>query len=143
MTLKDIDINAVFTIKNNQSFGEHEELLEVSTEGGFYLRNGSYFLVYNEYTELGEISVLIKVSGDRVVIRRSGACQAKMEYRKDFKQEVLYQIPYGGMLIDLETEEVINGLHFDGGYLELVYKLTVNRETYHNRMRLDVAIIDE
>lgn len=141
MTLKNTEANAVFSIKNAQKFDEDDELLEVTTEGHFYMKNGSYFLLYDEYTEIGEISVMIKVSGDSVVIRRKGACSAKMEYRKGYKQEVLYSIPFGDMLIDLETESVSHQLNAGGGSLELVYKLTINQETILNHMTLYVTMI--
>lgn len=141
MTLKNTDkINAVFTIRNNQTFNDREECLEVMTEGSFYLKNGTFFLLYKEYGELGSVSVLIRAKGGVVSIKRSGACSSRMEYKENTHQEVLYSLPYGDMIIDLDTEIVDNLLNVSGGSVRLKYKLTINHEEYFNDMTIGVSL---
>jgi uncharacterized beta-barrel protein YwiB (DUF1934 family) len=140
LTLKNIDNNAVFTIRNNQTYDKDTELIEVTTEGRFYFRNGSYFLLYTEYTDLGEISVLIRAAKDTVSIRRSGACSTRMEYKSGTHQEVLYHLPFGDMVIDLDTQKVENFLTESGGNIKLKYSLTVNHEKYYNDMEIKCVL---
>ena len=114
--------------------------LEVVTEGGFYYKNGTYFLLFSEYQEIGKVSVIVRARADVVSIKRSGVCSARMEYEKGTHKEVLYSLPYGDIVIDLETDEVINLLTDDGGSLQLKYKLIVNGEEFYNDMTIDVSV---
>ena len=142
MTLKSTDkSNAVFKITNEQKFEERDDKIEVTTEGRFSFKNGAFFLVYKEYTELGEVSVLIKVLGDVVTIRRSGACSTRMEYIPGESHEIIYNVPFGKMVMELETFEIKNKLDEEkGGSLEMEYKLDINHEVYHNSMRIEISI---
>lgn len=142
MTLKNTEekYNAVFTIRNNQTFDDKTDLVEITTEGTFKIRDNMYFLMYREYTELGEVSVLIKAAKETVSIRRSGACSSRMEYEKGTKREILYHIPFGDMVMDLETEGVEVSLDENGGSICLKYKLTIGEETYLNDMELTVSV---
>ncbi len=132
--------NALFVIRNNQTFDNHSDLVEISTEGNFKKRDGMYFLIYKEYTELGEISVFIKVKDQTVSITRSGACSSKMEYIENTKKEVLYHVPFGDMVMDLETESVNADLSSDGGKIKMKYKLTIGEECYYNDMQISVKL---
>ena len=50
MTLKNTeDTNAVFKIINRQSFSDHDECIEITTEGKYYIKNGKHYLLYKEY----------------------------------------------------------------------------------------------
>lgn len=141
MTLTDIEGNAIFKIKNNQIFDDHNDCVDISTEGRFYFKNGTYFLFYKEYNDIGEVSIMIRVKGDTVVIKRSGACEARMEYRAGFKDEVIYTVPFGDIVLDLDTKKVVNELDEEnGGYFAVKYKLTVNGESYVNNLRIDVKL---
>lgn len=142
MTLKSIDEknNAVFTIRNNQTFDDKTDVVEIVTEGSYKARDGMYFLIYKEYTELGEISVLVKVLGETVSIRRTGACSSRMEYESGTRREILYHVPYGDLVMDLETENVKVSLNDDGGSINMKYKLTIGEESYLNNMTLEVRL---
>ena len=142
MTLKNTDKNnALFVIRNNQTFEDRTELVEITTEGRFSLKNGTYFLVYREYTEVGENSVILRVSGNVASMRRKGVSNARMDYIPNTHREVLYRIPYGDLVIDLYTETVENTLSEEnGGMLKLKYKLNINDEQYYNDMELKVIL---
>lgn len=142
MTSKSIEnTNAIFKIKNNQTFDDHSDCVNITTEGNFYFKNGAYYLLYKEYNDMGEISIMIRAKDDTVVIKRSGACNARMEYKKGLHQEVVYSIPFGDIMLDLDTDKVINKLdQKDGGSLQIKYKLTINHEAYINNLKIDVKI---
>lgn len=140
MTSKSIDkTNAMFEIVNVQKFKEHEDRLEVITEGRFSSRNGACYLVYKEYSDIGEVSVTVKAKDEQVTVTRSGACKAKLEYIPGEKREILYTLPFGTMVMDLETLEVKNELSsLNGGILEMKYNMIINGESYYNSMKLEV-----
>ena len=142
MTLTNTDKNnAVFKIKNNQIFDDHNDCVEIKTEGSFYFKNGTYYLMYKEYNDIGEVSIMIRVKGDTVIIKRSGACNARMEYREGLQSEVMYSVPFGNIVLDLDTKKVVNELSEEsGGYFGIKYRLTVNGESYVNNLRIEVEI---
>ena len=143
MTLKNTDkTNAVFTIKNNQTFKGDKELIEIVTEGNFYKKNDTFFLMYKEYTDLGTVSVLIKAADDAVSVKRSGVCRSKMEYRENSCQEILYTMPFGETIMNLETMKVKNSLNLSGGSIELEYKLTINQQDYYNDIVINLSVTD-
>ncbi len=139
MTLKNTeDTNAVFKIINRQSFSDHDECIEITTEGKYYIKNGKHYLLYKEYSDLGEISVMIKAEPDKVSIRRSGACTAVMNYRENIKEEVLYRLPYGNIVFDLTTNALDNCLADEGGILRIEYDIALNGEAYGNEIIIEV-----
>lgn len=142
MTLKNIDTNnALITIRNNQTYDGKSECLEITTEGRFTLKNGTYFLLYREYTEMGESSVVLRAFDDSVSMRRKGVSNARMDYKKGLHQEVLYNVPYGDLIIDLETESVEIDLNErNGGTIKITYSLGINGELYYNDMEIGITM---
>lgn len=140
MTLKNTEPNAVFTIENIQTTDEKSEPIKITTEGRFYQKNSAYYLLYTEYTELGDTSVLIRAAKDSVTIRRSGATNTKMEYVPGEQREVLYSVPFGNMVLDLKTNNLEVSLDENGGTIHLDYLLTAGGDSYHNDMCLSVEL---
>lgn len=130
--------NAVFTIKNNQSYSDHEESIEITTAGKFYLKNGKYYLLYKEYAEIGDISVVIKAEGNKVSVRRSGACSSVMNHEENCCEEILYSLPYGDIVIETKTHSVQNMLSEEGGCLMLKYDISFGGEGYSNEIIINV-----
>lgn len=138
MTLKNIEPNAVFTIENKQTADGKTEPVKITTEGRFYEKDSAYFLLYTEYTELGDTSVLIRASNECVTIKRNGATNTKMEYIPGEHREILYRVPFGNMVLDLDTKKAEVSLSQDGGTIHLEYLLTIGGDNYHNDMVLTV-----
>lgn len=142
MTLKNTDTNnAVIFIRNNQIYenGKNESL-EITTEGRFVLKNGTYFLLYKEYNEFGECSVILRISNEMVSMRRKGVSNARMDYKKGLHQEVLYTVPYGDLIIDLDTDSVEIELdETSGGKIRICYSLSISGEKYYNDMEIGIT----
>lgn len=135
------DNNAVFKIENRQTFAEHDDCIEMTIAGKFYVKNGKYYILYKEYSDIGEVSVVIKAEDGFVSIRRSGACTALMNYRENLSEEVLYKLPYGNIVLDISTKTVDCRLGEDGGELRLEYDISLNGEAYSNEMMVEVKKI--
>lgn len=132
--------NAIIKIKNNQTFAEDTDTIEITTEGRFALRNGSFYILYDEYSELGDVHVMLKAKENTATIKKSGATCTTMEYIPGESREVPYKIPYGEMYIGLKTESVKNSLNINGGVLELNYSININNEIYFNNMTVEVKL---
>lgn len=136
--MKNIEENAVIKVTNKQTFSDHEECIEITSIGKFYLKNGKFYILYKEYAEIGEVSVMVKADGNNVTIRRRGASNATMNYSEGHSEEVLYKIPYGDIVFELRTNFVDNRLSENGGVLVIDYDLVLNHEAYNNEITIEI-----
>lgn len=137
MTLKNID-NYDITICNNQKIDNDTDIIEEKCMGSFRMKNGKSYIMYKSVQEENETSVTVIVSEDCVKIRRTGAVNSEMVYRTDRKTEFMYNLPYGSMSIDIETELIKAELCDDGGEIRLVYVLIIQNERYCNDLKITV-----
>ena len=126
--------NATITITGVINSDESEKT-ELVTEGAFYFKNGSYYILYEEKEELGmaNCSVIVKVGDDEATVSRTGDFSSKMYYKTGEITEFLYHTPYGKFPVILSTQEINNNLSVLGGSLEILYSVTIsNEENYHS-----------
>lgn len=132
------DTNAVINIKNSQNFSDHDECIEITSAGKFYKKNGKFYILYKEYADIGEISVMIKAEGNKISVRRSGAGRAVMNYAENHAEEVLYRLPYGDIVLEMKTNSVYSMLNSDGGRIDIEYDIILNHEKYGNKMSIEI-----
>lgn len=134
-----MDFNSTIYVKSIIN-NEIDEAIELVTEGNFYEKDGSYYILYNENEEMGmaDCSVIIKVSDDEVSVKRKGAFSSKMIYRVGETNEFIYNMPYGTMTIILHTKEIKKNLEENGGELAVSYVLTIQEEESHNELNIRV-----
>lgn len=134
-----MEYNATICVKSIIN-DEKDDAIELTTEGNFYEKNGSYFILYNESEEMGmaDCSVMIKVTEDKVTVKRSGAFSSKMIYKPGETNEFIYNMPYGEMMIILHTKEIKKDLNDDGGELKISYTLTIQGEDNENELNIRV-----
>lgn len=132
-------INATITITGVINSDETEKT-EFITEGAFYLKNGSYYILYDEKEELGmaDCSVIVKVSENGASVNRTGAFSSKMYYKSGEVTEFLYHTPYGKFPVILSTQEIKNNLNVMGGRLEIFYSVTISNEENYHMLRIEV-----
>lgn len=131
--------NATITITSVINSDEAEKT-EFITEGAFYFKNGSYYILYDENEELGmaNCSVIVKVSEDRASVSRTGDFASKMNYKAGEATEFLYHTPYGKFPVILSTQEIKNNLNVMGGRLEIIYSVTINSEENYHVLGIEV-----
>lgn len=132
-------INATITITSIINSDEAEKT-EFITEGAFYFKNGSYYILYDEKEELGmaNCSVIVKASEDVASVNRTGDFSSKMYYKKGEATEFLYHTPYGKFPVILSTQEIKNNLNVMGGKLEIIYSVTINNEENFHVLGIEV-----
>jgi len=126
--------NATLTITSVINSDEADKM-EFVTDGAFYLKNGSYYILYDEKEEMGmaDCSVTIKVSDSEVSISRKGEFSSKMLYKTGEASEFLYNTPYGRFPVILTTQEINSNLNVMGGRIEILYGITIsNEENFHS-----------
>lgn len=135
--MKNID-NYDITIYNNQKIDNDTDIIEEKCTGSLHIKNGKSYIMYKAGQEGTKTSVTVIVSEDYVKIRRTGAVNSEMLYRTDRKTSFMYNLPYGSMSIDIETELIEAQLCDDGGEIRLVYVLIIQNERYYNDLKITV-----
>ena len=133
--MKNID-NYDITIYNNQKIDN--DIIEEKCTGSFRIKNGKSYIMYKAVQEGANTSVTVIVSENCVKIRRTGAVNSEMLYRTDRKTSFMYNLPYGSMSINIETELIEAQLCDDGGEIRLVYVLIIQNERYYNDLKITV-----
>lgn len=129
--------NATLTIT---SVINNDEKIELITDGAFYFKNGSYYILYDEKEEMGmaNCSVTVKVSDKEVTISRKGDFSSKMLYKTGEASEFLYNTPYGRFPVILDTQKIENNLSVMGGKIEILYSVTIRDEENFHSLKIEV-----
>lgn len=115
--------------------------MEMVSDAKYSCRCGKHYIMYNEdLTGTGQDSVTtVKVDGEDVYIKRSGAISSYMTYQKGRSNTCLYQFDYGKIVIENFTHEVYMELDKHGGWINLHYDLDMGGKKSDNHMRISVT----
>ncbi len=125
MTLKNSKENATITLISKQFSDGDEDKLEFTTAGGFYEKDGKFFVTYSEHSDMGmgDSRVLLKIEPEAVTMRRMGDFATVMVYKKGEITDFCYKVPFGELNMKIKTQSIINSLKADGGRLFFSYML--------------------
>lgn len=131
--------NAMINIKSMRDNDEND-VIELISEGGFYEKNGNWYIFYDEKQEMGmaNCSVMIKINEEETVVTRKGDFYSKMIYRTGEKNEFLYNTPYGAMPMLMRTHKNSHDFNEKGGVLELEYSIIFQDENSKNKLTVTV-----
>ena len=124
------------TVKTAIYSGKEKETFELTTFGRYYTKASSSYLQYDEVMEEGDVHTTVKISGDEVLILRSGAIKMRLHFLLNKKTPGDYKTPYGL----LETSALTKRLdtNFDEneqrGHVDLLYDMAIqgtSAGTYH------------
>mgnify|MGYP002514596723 CR=1 FL=1 len=117
--------DVIIEIKTEQSLDGQSDSIEFSTDGRFGIKDGSYFLSYDESGLLdieGEIKTTLYVKPDNtVVLQRKGSYNSKMIIEKGVRTNCFYSTPVGNILLGIFGEKVLSNLNENGGNIALTY----------------------
>lgn len=121
--------------------GEKNEI-ELITEGKFYIKNGSYYLVYNE-TELSGMegsTTTLKIENEKVSMKRFGSNSSALIFEEGIKHKSLYQTFYGDMSMEVVTKKIdVNISEMGKGKVDLFYRLNMsNMIESQNRLSIEI-----
>lgn len=101
---------AIIEIKTTQTSSDTREtdVIELITEGKFYEKNGSSYLLYEEteLTGMEGTTTNIKISKDMVTMRRFGNVRSVMEFKPGVRHNATYDTFYGSVSTELLTRKV-------------------------------------
>ena len=94
-----------------------DENIELMTDGRFGVKNGSYFLTYDETEMLGmgKVKTSIYVKPDSsVIMQRTGAVESRLVVEEGKRSVCAYNTDVGELLIGISGESVKTNLKADG-----------------------------
>ena len=105
-----------------------EDRVEVITAGQYYKKNGAHFVVYEELSEDGRTAArnMIKIRNGKTEVIKNGEASVHMVFELHKKNFSYYDMPYGKMMVGLETERMDCTEEEDRLSLLLQYRLEVD-----------------
>lgn len=103
------------------------EEMELTTEGTMEFCNGGWEISYaeSELTGLEGVTTTFRVEADQVILKRSGALKSEMVFRLGVPHDSLYEMPFGALLMTVETTAIFYDVVPEGGSIDLVYRVTI------------------
>ena len=131
--------DVLITLRGTQAYAhEKPESIELMTRGTMTGRNGKFAISYEE-TELtgtkGVVNNFLVFNPHRVVLTREGPIRSRMVFEEDVKNEALYDLGFGSLLISICAKRILVELDETGGRLLIDYTVEVeqsisSRNTY-------------
>ena len=140
--MKDITLK----ITGKQSYEDKEEVqMEFVTEGRFYLRGDSVYVIYDE-SELSGMTgckTTLKVKDDTVLMRRVGTegCRSELYFEKGKRFGSTYETPFGPMGVEVVTGIVNCDMDTENGSGHISIEYNVSLEGLaegKNQLNIDI-----
>lgn len=139
LTLKNTEESVNIHFAGVRISNGEEDRTEFHTNGGFYIKDGSFYITYCESADMGKTRVLLKVSEKCVTVRRMGEFKSVMNCAEGETTDFCYRTPFGEMNMRINTSEINNALSENGGVLKLLYTLFAGDESIENSITVKVT----
>lgn len=121
----------LITLRGTQQYEQDKpETIELMTRGVMLDRGGKYSLSYTE-TELtgtpGVVTTFFIPNPQRVVLSREGPIKSRMVFVEGVKDESLYDLGFGSLLVGICARKIEVDLHEAGGRLRIDYTVEVEQ----------------
>jgi len=120
--------NVLISIRGTQrTEGEEPEVIELTTDGKLTRSRGVYEVSYveSEVTGLKDVVTTFHVYPGRIVLTREGPLKSEMIFDEGKKNESLYDMGFGALLIGVCARRVSSSLDENGGRLFMDYSVEV------------------
>ncbi|MDE5867200.1 MAG: DUF1934 domain-containing protein [Lachnospiraceae bacterium] len=117
--------------QHGQGISDTEEIV-TTVSGKYYEKNGRYFLIYDEMMEGLDKPVKNKVKfGEHFMeLTKSGPVNVRMVFEEDKKNLTNYTIPYGNIVLGIDTKKIHISQESDRIVVDVEYVLDMNYEYY-------------
>ena len=121
----------LITLRGTQTIpGEKPETVELMTRGTMTGRNGKFAISYVE-TELtgtaGVVSTFLILNPHRVVLTRDGPIKSRRVFVEGVKDESIYDLGFGSLLLGVYTRKIEVDLSEAGGRLFIDYSVEIEQ----------------
>lgn len=136
----------LLTFKGMQ-FGQDDEgtgQIETVSQGDYYKKNGSHYVIYEEQLE-GSEDVLknrLKFNENTLELCRTGAVNVRMVFEENKKNLTGYNTPFGQILMGIDTKKIQIMEQEEHITVEVEYALDINNEFLSDcHMRIDISSV--
>ena len=137
----------ILSLHSVQRYEDQEpEELELVTEGLMEFRDGGWDISYveTELTGLEGVTTTFRVEKDQLTLCRTGQLQSEMVFRLGYSHDSLYQMPFGALMMTVQTTSLFYDIVPDGGSIDLCYQVSIENTQagqieYHMDIRRPVA----
>ncbi|MDR0852558.1 MAG: DUF1934 domain-containing protein [Clostridiales Family XIII bacterium] len=145
--MKDILLKIIGSqISANETNKDTSSDMEFITEGRFFKKGDSLYLVYDE-SELSGMegcTTSLKITGNKIRMKRYGedvGIETAIEFEKGKRFNGYYETPFGSVEMEVLTNEVTNRLNSEGeGSLDIDYHVNL-KGLAESRSKLSIEII--
>ncbi|MGN0979841.1 MAG: DUF1934 domain-containing protein [Candidatus Avoscillospira sp.] len=121
----------LITLRGTQQYEKDKpETVELMTRGIMLDRNGKYSISYTE-TELtgtpGVVTTFFIPNSQRVILSREGPIQSRMVFSEGVKDESLYDLGFGSLLVGICARKIDVDLSEQGGRLRIDYTVEIEQ----------------
>ena len=123
--------DVIISIKGTQKYdGGEPGAVELVTAGRLAQDEAGYTLSYqeSELTGLEGTTTTFRIAPDRITLRREGTLNSEMIFQEGQKHVSLYETPYGGLMLGVNTHRAKADLGTAGGRLSIRYALEVDSQ---------------
>jgi uncharacterized beta-barrel protein YwiB (DUF1934 family) len=125
-----------------------EDSVELVTEGRFYTKGDSLYLVYDEseFSGMENCTTSVKITGGRIKMNRYGedvGIETAIEFEKGKRFNGYYDTPFGAVEMEILTNEINNQITETGeGRLDLDYYVSL-KGLAESRSKLSIEIVEQ
>lgn len=135
--------DVLITLRGTQTYGgDKPESIELMTRGTMTGRNGKYAISYEE-TEMtgipGVTTTFLIFNPKRIVLTRDGAVQSRMVFEQDRKNDSLYDLGFGSLMVGICANQIHVDLDENGGKLAIDYTVEVE-QSMSSRNRYEISV---
>lgn len=108
--------------------GAEPEKVELLSRGIFYLKDGKYYILYDEteLTGMAGTKTTIKAEADKVAIIRKGTVSATLTFLPQNTHASVYMTEFGPINIETYTRSLDCNLTENGGTVSIKYDVNSN-----------------
>ena len=120
----------MLSIQGRQAYaGQEPDVIKLVTEGTMEFRDGGWDISYEEteLTGLRGVTTTFRVEPGTVILTRNGALKSQMVFRQGQPHDSLYQMDFGALMITVCATSVFFDLTPDGGFIDLVYDIEIEK----------------
>ena len=139
--------DVIIDIKTEQTLDGNTDVIEFTTDGRFGVKEGSYFISYDESQLLeveGKVKTTVYIKPDNsVILQRSGDYNSKMVIEKGVRNNCFYATPMGELSLGIFGEKVKTDLSDNGGTVCMNYTIDTNLQLLsQNQVKISIKEVN-
>ena len=120
----------MITIKGTQVVDGQKEAIELLTDGTYAIRDGSFYICYDESEATGfkgsRTTLKYDPTHDQVTLTRRGATRSQLIIEAGRRHQCTYDTGYGNLILGVNGNRIESTLDEKGGEIRFRYSLDVN-----------------